>query len=128
MNYYHDSIMCLSFQLSTNMKDYIFEENLLRVKEILSRKVYYQFAFGATYFCVKSLNFVWTCVDLVHIMFKIYKDKQNGNAWQNPQSHKGISHEGSLYEQKAIKIDDFNETEAKKLKRAMQKEKEKEEK
>ena len=58
MNYYHDSIMCLSFQLSTNMKDYIFEENLLRVKEILLRKVYYQFAFGATYFSMKSPNFV----------------------------------------------------------------------
>ena len=40
--YYHYSIMCLSFQLSTNLKDYVCGENLLRAREILSRNVYYQ--------------------------------------------------------------------------------------
>ena len=41
--YYHDSILCLSHQLSTNLTDFVLQENILKIKEILLSEVYYQF-------------------------------------------------------------------------------------
>ena len=63
--YYHYSIMCLSFQLSTNLKDYVFGENLLRAREILSRNVYYQIlpfrVWNYLFMCEWSQFFVDMC-------------------------------------------------------------------
>ena len=42
---------------------------------------------------------------------------------KNPQSHEGVSNEVSVYEQKPIKIDDFNEIEEKKIKERVEKRK-----
>ena len=40
--YYYDWILCLSHQLSTNLKEYVSEENLLKVNKNLLRKFYHQ--------------------------------------------------------------------------------------
>ena len=40
--YYYDWILCLSDQLSTNLKEYVSEENLLKVKKNLLSKFYHQ--------------------------------------------------------------------------------------
>ena len=42
---------------------------------------------------------------------------------KNPQSHEGVSNEVSVYEQKPIKIDDFNEIEEKEIKERVEKRK-----
>ena len=42
---------------------------------------------------------------------------------KNPQSHEGGSNEVSVYEQKPIKIDDFNEIEEKEIKERVEKRK-----
>ena len=42
---------------------------------------------------------------------------------KNPQSHEGVRNEVSVYEQKPIKIDDFNEIEEKKIKERVEKRK-----
>ena len=42
---------------------------------------------------------------------------------KNPQSHKGICHEVSVYMQKPITIDDFNETVEKEIKKLAEKRK-----
>ena len=47
-----------------------------------------------------------------HKIFKIYKDKQKIECLgKNPQNYEHVHDETSVYEQKQIKIDDFNETE-----------------
>ena len=42
---------------------------------------------------------------------------------KKPQSHEGVSNEVSVYEQKPIKIDDFNEIEEKEIKERVEKRK-----
>ena len=79
--YYHYSIMCLSFQLSTNLKDYVSGENLLRAREILSRNVYYQilpfrfwnhlFMCEWSQFCVDMCR---SCMNGCRNYVKLYKD------------------------------------------------------
>ena len=44
---------------------------------------------------------------------------------KNPQSHKGIRNEVSVYEQKSVKINVFNEAEEKEIKECVKKRKNK---
>ena len=47
-------------------------------------------------------------------MFKTYKDKKNIESFgKNPQNYKNVRDETNVYEQKSIKINDFNEDEEK---------------
>ena len=57
-----------------------------------------------------------------HIMFKTYKDKNNiESLGKNPQNHENVRNETDVYEQKPIKIDDFNEAEEKEVKECVEK-------
>ena len=60
-------------------------------------------------------------------MFKTYKDKKNIEYLRkNPQNYENVCNETSVYEQKLIKIDDFNEIEEKEVKECVEKIKRKE--
>ena len=49
-----------------------------------------------------------------HIVFKTYKDKKKLNSWEkNLQHYKNAHAETLAFEQKPIKIDDFNKAEEK---------------
>ena len=57
-------------------------------------------------------------------MFKTYKDKKNIEYLRkNPQNYENVRNETSVYEQKLIKIDDFNEIEEKEIKERVEKRK-----
>ena len=60
-----------------------------------------------------------------HIIFKTYKDqkkkKKKEQLGKSPQNYESVHNETSAYEQKPMKIDDFNEAEEKKLKNALKK-------
>ena len=64
-----------------------------------------------------------------HIIFKVYKAKikLEASLGKNPHNYEEIRNETCAYEQKPVKIDDFNEVEEKKLKRELKKENKKEE-
>ena len=53
-----------------------------------------------------------------HIIFKTYKDKKKMEAslGKSPHNYEEIRDETCVYEQKPIKIDDFNEDEEKEVK------------
>ena len=55
-------------------------------------------------------------------MFKTYKDKKNIEILgKNPNNYKGVRDKTHVYEQKPIKIDEFNETEEKEVKECVEK-------
>ena len=57
-------------------------------------------------------------------MFKTYKDKKNIESFgKNPQNYKNVRDETNVYEQKSIKINDFNEDEEKEVKERVEKRK-----
>ena len=57
-------------------------------------------------------------------MFKTYKDKIKLEALGKiPQNYEGIRSEISVFEQKPVKIDDFNEAEGKEIKERVEKRK-----
>ena len=57
-------------------------------------------------------------------MFKIYQEKQNiESLGKNPQNYKNVRDETNVYEQKSIKINDFNEDEEKEVKERVEKRK-----
>ena len=57
-------------------------------------------------------------------MFKTYKDKNNiESLGKNPQNHENVRNETDVYEQKPIKIDDFNEAEEKEIQERVEKRK-----
>ena len=57
-----------------------------------------------------------------HVMFKTYKEKKNiEGLGKNPQNYENAGDETYVYEQKSIKMDDFNETEGKKVKEHIEK-------
>ena len=61
-----------------------------------------------------------------HIMFKTYKDKmQMHTMGKNPINYENIRKETNIYEQKPVKIDDFNDAEEAKVKERIEKRKEK---
>ena len=62
-----------------------------------------------------------------HIIFKTYKDKKKMEAslGKNPHNYEEIRDETCVYEQKPIKIDDFNEDEEKNVKERVEKQKQK---
>ena len=49
-------------------------------------------------------------------MTKTYKDKKNECLGKNLQNYENVCDEKSVYEQKPLKIDDFNEAEEKEVK------------
>ena len=51
-----------------------------------------------------------------YIIFKTYKDKKNECLGKNLQNYENVCDEKSVYEQKPLKIDDFNEAEEKEVK------------
>ena len=57
-----------------------------------------------------------------HIIFKTYKDKkQMEQLGKSPQNYENICNKTFVYEQKPIKIDDFNEAEEKEVKGRVEK-------
>ena len=58
------------------------------------------------------------------IMFKTYKDKKTLNVWGKiNKNYETVCDETSVYEQKPIKIDNFNEAEEKEVKEHIEKRK-----
>ena len=62
-----------------------------------------------------------------HIIFKTYKDKKKKKKTkqlgENLQNYESVHNEASVYEQKPIKTDDFNEAEDKVVKERIEKRK-----
>ena len=59
-----------------------------------------------------------------HIMFKTYKDKKDiESLGTNPPDYENVRNETDVYEQKPIKIDDFNEAEEKEIQERVEKRK-----
>ena len=59
-----------------------------------------------------------------HITLKTYKDKKNiESLGKNPQNYENVRNETDFYEQKPIKIDDFNEAGEKEIKECVEKRK-----
>ena len=59
-----------------------------------------------------------------HTIFKTYKDKKKMEfLGKNPQNYKDICNEKCVYEQKPVKIDDFNEAKEKEVKERVEKRK-----
>ena len=54
-----------------------------------------------------------------HIIFKMYKDKKQLeiSLGENPDNNETIRFDNSIFEQKPIKVDDFNEIEEKQVKK-----------
>ena len=97
--------------------------NLSQYKKIL--RYVYSNAFPETYCSIKRRGF-----DLksnFHIIFKTYKDKKKMEAspGKTPPNYEEIRDETYAYEQKPIKIDDFNENEKKEVKERVEKQKQK---
>ena len=62
-----------------------------------------------------------------HIIFKTYRDKKklDTSLGKNPNNYKEIRNETYVYEQKPVKVDDFNEIEEKEVKERFEKRKQK---
>ena len=95
-----------------NYKD--LRNNLPSYKNIF--QYVYSNVFPEIYFSTKRRGF-----DLksnFHIMFKTYKDKKKleVSLGKNPNNYGEIRNETSVYEQKPIKVHDFNEIEEKQVK------------
>ena len=62
-----------------------------------------------------------------HVTFKTYKDKKQLeiSLGKNPENYETIRNKTSVFEQKPIKIDDFNEIEEKEVKKRVEKRKQK---
>ena len=62
-----------------------------------------------------------------HIIFKVYKAKikLEASLGKNPHNYEEIRNETCAYEQKPVKIDDFNEVEEKEVKERIEKRKQK---
>ena len=62
-----------------------------------------------------------------HIIFKTYKDKKQLeiSLGENPDNNETIRFDNSIFEQKPIKVDDFNEIEEKQVKKRVEEWKEK---
>ena len=61
-----------------------------------------------------------------HSIFKTYRDKKEKKKEQfgkNPQNYESVHNETCVYEQKSIKINDFNEAEEKEVKESVEKRK-----
>ena len=60
-----------------------------------------------------------------HIIFKTYKDKKklDSSLGKNPENYESESNETSIFEQKPINIDDFNEIKEKEVKERVEKRK-----
>ena len=59
-----------------------------------------------------------------HIIFKIYNDKKNiESLGKNPPNYENVHNETDVYEQKPIKIDDFNKGEENETKELVEKRK-----
>ena len=57
-----------------------------------------------------------------HIIFKTYKDKKKiEQLGKNPQSYESAHNKTCVYEQKPIKINDFNKAEEKEVKECIEK-------
>ena len=90
--YYHCLILCLSHQLSTNLKDYVSEENLLKIKEFLLSEVYYQilpFRVWNHLFLCERPQF---CVDVCRSCTKLYVSNKRISDHINDNLYVEISH------------------------------------
>ena len=104
-----------------NYKD--LRNNLLSYKNIF--KYVYSNVFSEIYCSTECRGF-----DLksdFHIIFKTYKDKKQLEIFlrKNPDNYETISNDTSIFEQKPIKVDDFNEIEEKQVKERVEKRKQK---
>ena len=100
-------------------------ENYIELRNKLSQyKFFFQYMYSNVflelYWSTKRRGF--DLKSTFHIMFKTYKDKKNIEYLQkNPQNYENVRNETSVYEQKPIKIDDFNEIEEKEVKECVEK-------
>ena len=58
-----------------------------------------------------------------HFIFKAYKDKKIGHLGKNPQNYENNHTKTCVFEQKLIKIEDFNKTKEKEVKERIEKRK-----
>ena len=114
-------------KVSEIINDFLNEgkENWIELRNNLSQyKNIFQYVYSNVFpeiYCLterRGLNLKST----FHIMFKTYKDKNNiESLGKNPQNHENVRNETDVYEQKPIKIDDFNEAEEKEVKECVEK-------
>ena len=58
----------------------------------------------------------FTLKSTLHMMFKAYKDKKNIDSFgKNPQNYENVHDKTYVYEQKLIKIGEFNKAEDKEV-------------
>ena len=96
------------------------KENYLELRNNLSHywdifQYVYSNVHPEIYFLSKRRGF--NLKSTFHIMFKTYKDKKNiESLGKHPQNYENVHNETDVYEQKPIKIDDFNEVKEKEIK------------
>ena len=103
------------------------EENYVGVRNNLSQyknifQYVYSNVFPEIYCSTERRGF--DLKSIFHIIFKTYKDKKKMESFgKNLQNYKDIRDETCVYEQKPLKIDDFNEAEEKEVKKHVEKRK-----
>ena len=107
--------------LAENEKNYVLlRNNLSQYKNIF--QYVYPNVFPEIYCATERRGF--DLKSTFHIVFKTYKDKKEiEQLGKNPQNYKNAHAETSVFEQKPIKIDDFNEAEEKEVKERVEKRK-----
>ena len=106
--------------LAENEKKYmVLRNNLSQCKNIF--QYVYSNVIPEIYWATERRGF--DLKSTIHIAFKTYKDRKTEQLRKHPQNHENAHAETSVFEQKQIKIDDFNEAEKKRSKSTLKKEK-----
>ena len=107
--------------LNEDKNNYItLRNNLSQYKDI------FQYVYSNVFpkICCSTERRGFTLKSTFHIIFKIYKDKKNIEILgKSPNNYEGVRDETHVYEQKPIKIDEFNEVEEKGLREHVEKRK-----
>ena len=111
----------LTYFLAENKKNFVvLKNNLSQYKNIF--QYVYSNVFPEIYCATQRRGF--DLKSTFHIVFKTYKDKKKFEQLRkSPQNYGNAHAETSVFEQKLIKIDDFNEAEEKEVKEGVKKRK-----
>ena len=103
------------------------KENYIELRNNLSQhKDIFQYVYSNVFpeICCSAEYRGFNLKGTFHIMFKIYKDKKDiESLGTNPPNYENVRNEADVYEQKPIKIDDFNEAEEKEIQERVEKRK-----
>ena len=107
--------------LDQDKKNYVLlRNNLFQFKNIF--QYVYANVYPEIYCSTKGRGF--DLKSTIHIVFKVYKDKKRLSTWvKTPQNYQNEHTATNTFEQKPIKIDDFNDEEEKEVKERVEKRK-----